>query len=187
MFDANACSVEQYTGLPVCRVGDGDLQLLHASIAQVVAYMAEHHLPRDAWDAPYVYRTDYLPDSVSGNDVAALSRIAAAAVARGIDLPPVMTPLYSGADAPVKQEDVYYVANNARLLGEVLGPVLSAMREADEVPCTGFPWGWLAAVAAGGVLLGVVLTASSRKQKRLEEEEVEEGEDELLLDERRAS
>jgi hypothetical protein len=169
MFDQSSCAIEQLTNLPVCLVGS-DVQLLHASISQVVDYMATHHIPRDEWDAPYVYR-DYLPDRVSGNDVAALSRIAAAAHARGITLPPVLAPLYSGQDAQVTAQDVYYASEHARILGEILGPLLSAMREADRVPCKSFPWAWVVVVAASGVLLGAVLTAPSRKRAKLREEE----------------
>jgi len=178
-FDTSSCAIEQYTGLPVCLIGESDVQLLHASISQVVAYMATHHIPRDEGDLPYEYR-DYIPDRVSGNDVAALSRIAAAAALRGIDLPPVLAPLYLGADAPVTQADVYYVAENAYAIAVVLGPLLSAMREADEVPCKAFPWGWLVAALTGGLLLGIALASAAsddpdRERRERERERRKEG------------
>lgn len=164
-FNPASCATEEYTGLPVCPIAPSDLEMLHANIAQVVEYMATHHIPRDQWDAPYVYR-DYLSDAVSGNDVAALSRVMAAAVARNIDLPPLLAPLYAGQDVQVVDSDVHYVAENARVIAELLGPMLSAMRAADEDRA--FPWGWVAVIAVSAGLLGAVLTAPSRKRDKRE-------------------
>ncbi len=162
-FDAD-CVIEQGTGLPVCSVDYGDVVMLHSMIAMVVAYMEDHHIPRDEWDAPYVFR-EYIPEKVTANDVAALSRIGAAAVARGIDLPPLLAPLYAGQDAPVAGEDVEYVAVNARDLAELLGPVLTNMRAADVQPAR-FPWGWIVVVAVGGVVLGAALAANVGSQEK---------------------
>ena len=170
-FDASSssCQVEQHTGLPVCQPEPSDVQILHANIAVVVSYMADHHIPRDPWDGPYVFR-DYLPEMISANDVAALSRIGAAATARAIDLPPVLVPLYSGTDAPVTDQDVYYVADRARDIAEVLGPVLSAMRAYDTARgCGGFPWGWVVAASLGGVLLGVLTAHALRRDREGED------------------
>lgn len=160
-----SCMIEEHTGLPVCSLESADVQLLHANIQAVVDYMGTHHIPRAEWDAPYVYR-DYLAEMITANDVAALSRIGGALHARGLDLPPLLAPLYAGEDKAVVADDVYYVAEHARGLVELLGPMLTAMKAADEgCECRGFPWGWLAIVAGGAFLLGLILTAPSQKER----------------------
>lgn len=155
-FDPLAsCTTETTFNLPVCMKSDPDTMLLHSAIAPVVAYLADHWIPKDAYDVPYVYR-DYMSDWISANDVAALGRIVLQAVDRQIALPLILQPLYSAPGAQVQAEDVTYVAANANLIANSLPPLLDAIQTADVVapapPETPFPWWLLVGVGILGIL-----------------------------------
>lgn len=158
-FDSvERCTTEEVFNLPVCLKDDPDGTLLHTAIADVTEWMYAHHIPKDAYDPPYVYRRDYMPEWVSANDVAALSRIAMAAHVRGIALPLVLEPLLPAQQGEqVAADDVTYVAAEAGAIAAALPDLLAAMQAADG-GSTGDEklWVVLAAIFAGAAALGVL-------------------------------
>jgi hypothetical protein len=169
-FDPQAsCAMEATFNLPVCLQGNPDTLLLHAAVAPVVSYMAAHHIPKDEFDPPYVYRV-YMPDWISANDVAALGRVTTAAVLRGLTIPTVLLPVYPPQrDLEVTADDVMYVAANAGAIADALGPLLTAMQAADgagAVPVASGPNWWVVAgiIAAAGAL-SLVATAIYHNEK----------------------
>ena len=115
-----SCVVESVFQLPACNAGDPDTYALHDAI-----YEALRRLPM----AEYQYRTDYLPDYVSGNDVVALTVLASAAACAGVDVPEVLRPLIErDTGRPATPEDVTYVADNAGDLAAAVKQTVGVMR-----------------------------------------------------------
>jgi hypothetical protein len=169
VFDAlESCQMEEVFRLPVCSQSAPDTVRLHAALQTVVAWMADHHVPRDNWDAPYVYRLDYLPDWISANDVAALGRITVAASLRNVPLPEVLVPLLPAQlGEQVTANDVTYTAAHAGEIADVLGPLASAMDATTNGHEGRRPrsW-WLLASAAAGVLVGCAIVGGRRREAR---------------------
>lgn len=157
-FDSSAsCTQEEVFHLPVCLQNDPDTILLHTAIVPVVAWMASHHLPKDPYDAPYVYRT-YMTEWISANDVAALGRIAMAASMRSVPLPALLQPLLPASPSDqVKAGDVTYVAANAVGIAAALPALLAAMQTDLGAPADVANWWALAGIAAGAVAVGIVV------------------------------
>ena len=134
-----SCVVESVFQLPACNAGDPDTYALHDAL-----YEAFRRLPLD-----YDYRTDYLPDYVTGNDVVALTVLASAAACAGMDVPEVLRCMIErDTGRPATPEDVQYVADNAGDLADAVKKVARRLR--------GEGLGLLGWAAGGVFLLGLI-------------------------------
>lgn len=147
-----SCVVEEVTGLSVCTIDPPSLVAqLHALLQKASVYLEEHHRAvSDRWDAPYHYRNTYLPEYVSGNDVAALSRLLAEAKVRDIVPQVALLPLVTQeVRAPVTSADVEYLAGNADIIVPALEDVYSAILLHDARYRVRIPWMLLAGIGIG--------------------------------------
>lgn len=166
-FDpGTSCVTESVFQLPACLQGDPDTLKLHAGLLKVTLWLGDHWIPKDPYDVPYLYRTNYLPDYVTANDVAALGRITAQAQMRGVDVPVVLGPMLPTApNQEVSSEDVIYAAANAGPIADALDPLLAAMIAATP-PTVTINWWLIGGILGGAALLGLAVAGSYNEAKK---------------------
>jgi len=156
-----ACPQDTITGLSVCTIDQVVTARLHGLLRDVSAYLYEHHRASDF--TAYRYRTAYLPEYVTGNDVAAVSRAAQEALARGLALDPILSPLVPGTKhEAVTSGDVDYLAQNAPEVTRALTAVYDAIKTADATGVKTNMWHLFAYGVAGIVGLVVIVELARR-------------------------
>jgi hypothetical protein len=159
-----SCVVDEVTQLSVCTIDEPAVTRLHALIERISNYLEVHHLARtEPYGVPYHYRTNYLPDRISGNDIAAVSRIIAEAKVRGILIPSILLPLAAQGLVPVTSADVEYLATYADEVIDPLETLYATIQAIDGTPSK-LPWLILGGLVATVFIMTYAGGVSSKRE-----------------------